>query len=393
MKGLVVPESTEDFTADPVELFFDLAFVFAFSQLVWYLVHFPTWTGAYEAAILFLVIWLVWSTFTWAANAVSGNTRPARAIFLVATAASVPMGASVTTAFGSGGGMFAFGASFIVLMGIGLQLWGLSGDDGLSTAHFQSVLRYGLPNIVAMGFLIIGSFLDEGPRKLLWVLFVASILVAMVVARRGDWIIRPGHFAERHGLIVIIALGEVVVAIGISVVESLTEADGLPQQTLVGLSAAGVLAGLLWWSYFDRVLPALEHRNEELEGRPRAHFTADVYTGFHVFIIGGIIATASAVEEVLLHPSDAVHTEFLVMLAAGIALYFGGIALSAFRAYGIVARERLVATAAIALLAYVGRSWEGVTLLIALDLVLFVSLVAEHLRVEAPSRAAHAHST
>jgi len=390
VKGLTVPETTEDFTADPVELFFDLAFVFAFSQLVWHLVHFPTWTGAYEAAILFLVIWLVWSTFTWAANAVSGNTRPARAIFLVATAASVPMGASVTTAFGSGGGMFAFGSSFIVLMGIGLQLWGLSGDNGLSAAHFQSVLKYALPNIVAMVFLIIGSFLDEGPRKVLWLLFIASILVAMVVARRGDWIIRPGHFAERHGLIVIIALGEVVVAIGISVVESLTEADGLSQQTLVGLSAAGVLAGLLWWSYFDRVLPALEHRNDELDGRPRAHFTADVYTGFHVFIIGGIIATAAAVEEVLLHPTDAVHTEFLVMMSAGFAMYFGGIALAVYRAYLVIAIERLTATAAIVALAYLGRSWDGVTLLIAVDAVLFLSLVAEHIRVEAPSKAAHA---
>lgn len=387
MRGLVVPETTEDFTADPVELFFDLAFVFAFSQLVWHLVHFPTWTGAYEATLLFLVIWLVWSTFTWAANAVSGNARPVRAIFLVATAASVPMGASVTTAFGSGGGVFAFGAAFIVLMGLSLQLWGFSGD-GLSTAHFQSVIRYGIPNLVAMTFLLIGSFLDEGPRKIMWILFVVAILVSMVRARQGDWVVRPGHFAERHGLIVIIALGEVVVAIGISVVESLTEGGELPKPTLVGLTAAGVMAGLLWWSYFDRVLPSLEFRAESLEGRPRAHFTADVYTGLHIFIVGGIIATAAAAEEILLQPTDAVHTEFLVMFAAGLALFFGGIAFAVFRAFRVIAVERLSATVVIAVLAYVGRSWDGVTLLVSVDVVLFLSLVAEHFRVEALTRAA-----
>lgn len=390
MKGLVVPETTEDFTADPVELFFDLAFVFAFSQLVWYLVHFPTWTGAYEAGLIFTVIWLVWSTFTWAANAVSGNARPVRAIFLVATAASVPMGASVTTAFGPGGYMFAFGASFIVFMGLGLQLWALSGD-GLKAAEFQSVVQYGIPNLVGMVFLVGGAFLDEGPRKIMWLLFVASILVSMVRARSGDWIVRPGHFAERHGLIIIIALGEVVVAIGISVVESLTETEGLSNPTLVGLTAAGVLACLLWWSYFDRVLPALEHHSESLDGRPRSHFTADAYTGFHLFIVAGVIALASATEEILLHPTDATHTEFLVMFVGGVALFFGGISLAVFRSYRIIAKERLFAVASIAALAYFGRSWDGVTLLVAVDAVLFLGLVAEHFRIEAPTtRAAHA---
>lgn len=75
MRGLPVPQRTEDFIADPVELFFDLAFVYAFSQLVAHLVHFPTWKGASEGLLLFLTLWFAWSTFTWAANAVSGNAR------------------------------------------------------------------------------------------------------------------------------------------------------------------------------------------------------------------------------------------------------------------------------------------------------------------------------
>lgn len=381
MRGLEVPEPTEDFTADPVELFFDLAFVFAFSQLVSHLVHHPTWAGAGEAGLLFLILWLAWSTFTWAANAVQGNAREVRAIFLVATAASVPMGASVTTAFGSGGGTFAVGASMIVLMGIGLQLWAMSGA-GRTSRQFKSVVRYGTPNVVAMVILVVGAWTEADTRKVLWVLFVVVIFGGMIVARYGDWIVRPGHFAERHGLIIIIALGEVVVAIGIAVVESLSEADGLPNETLIALTAAGALAGLLWWSYFDRVLPALEHRAGELTDRDRAHFVADVYTGFHIFIVAGIIATAAAAEEILLHPKDAVHTEFLVMFVGGLGLYFGGIAVAALRAYRIVAAERIAGFTAIALVAYLGRSWDGVVLLIVVDVILLVTLVAEQLRVE-----------
>lgn len=381
MKGLVVPSRNEDFTADPVELFFDLAFVFAFSQLVSHLVHHPTWTGASEAALLFLILWLAWSTFTWAANAVSGNRREVRAVFLVATAASVPMGASVTKAFGSGGSTFAIGASIIVLMGIGLQLWGI-GSEGTASSEFKTVLQYSIPNLVAIAMLVVGSFLDEGIRKLMWTLFVLAIAVGVFRARQGDWIVRAGHFAERHGLIVIIALGEIVVAIGISVVSSLDEAEGLPNDTLLALAAAGVMASLLWWGYFDRVSPALEHRAETHTGRDRARFVADVYTVAHIFIVGGIIAIAAAAEEMLLHPTDAAHTEFLLMFVVGIALFYGGIAAAVFHAYRAVARERLAAILAIAALAYFGRAWNGLGLLIAVDVVLLAALLAEQRRIE-----------
>ena len=97
MKGIDLPEKTEDFTADPVELFFDLAFVFAFSQLVSRLVYDPDWSGVGETALLFWLIWLPWSQFTWAANAVSGNGRPVRVFFLIATAASIGDSSAIIT--------------------------------------------------------------------------------------------------------------------------------------------------------------------------------------------------------------------------------------------------------------------------------------------------------
>jgi len=380
MRGLVVPEANEDFTADPVELFFDLAFVLAFSQLVSHLVHHPTWEGAGEALLLFLIMWTGWSTFTWSANAVPGSARDVRAIFLVATAASIPMGASITTAYGSGGGTFAICASVIVLMAIGLQLGGFDP----TAPQFQSALRYGIPNMLASIAIIVGGFLDRTPRIVLWIAAILIILYAMWQAGEGQWLVRSGHFAERHGLIIIIALGEVVVAIGLSVIESLSESESLPSQTIWGLAAAGVLAALLWWSYFDRVLPALEHRNESLQGRERGLFTRDVYTGWHVPIVSGIIVAAAGVEEILLHPKDAAHTEFLVMFGGGLGLFYLGIAGAVYRSFRAIAKERLAALVAIAVLLILGRDLDGVALLLIVDGILLVNLVVEHIRIEKP---------
>lgn len=380
MRGLTVPEPTEDFTADPVELFFDLAFVLAFSQLVAHLVHHPTWTGAGEAGLLFLIMWFAWSWFTWSANAVPGSARNVRVLFLVATAASIPMGASITTAFTSGGGTFAICVSVITAMAIGLQL----GAFDTGSPEFRSALRLSSPFALSAVLLIVGGFLDRTPRITLWLVALVIILSAVAKSSDGDWIVRSGHFAERHGLIVIVALGEVVVAIGLSVINSLQDGDSLPSQTMWGLGAAGVFAGLLWWSYFDRVLPAIEHRNESLSGRERSRFTRDVYTVLHIPIVAGIISAAAGVEEILLHPKEPAYTEFLVMFGIGIGLFYLGISLAVYRAYRAVAKERIAALVAIAVLLVAGRNLDGVAVLLLVDAVLLVSLVIEHLRIEKP---------
>ena len=342
-----------------------------------HLVHHPDWTGAWEAALLFGILWLPWSWFTWSANAVPGNQRMVRAVFLVATAVTVPMAASVETAFDSGGATFAVSGAVIMVMSIALQVLALDTDS----ATYQSAIRLGSPVIGAMGLLVIGGFVDGDARVALWVATVVIILVATLFAGSGEWIVRSGHFAERHGLILIIALGEVIVAIGIAVSGSLDE-GGLDGSTRLGLLAAGVFAGLLWWSYFDRVLPALEHKGEQLEGQPRGPYARDVYTWAHAPIIGGVIAAAAAVEEILLHPSDPLPAEFRTMFVFGLGLMALGIALAVFRAWRAIARERLAALAAIVVLALISGSWDGVWLLVAVDVVIFVALVVEHLRIE-----------
>ncbi len=377
MKGITLPDREEDFTADPVELFFDLAYVFAFAQLVSWLVHHPTWTGAAEAALLFVLIWFMWSWFTWSANAVSGNSRPVRLVFLVGTALTVPLAASIEGAFENTG--LVFGGSAAILMVLVVVLSLLSHDR--DSEVFRSIMQFAAPNFAVMGLLVAGGILEDIARVVCWSLALVIIVGSTIAAGSNEWIVRIGHFAERHGLIFIIALGEVIVALGLSFVEA-SEGDEITTSTVAGLVAAGIFAGLLWWSYFDRFSPALEHKGSELQGNDLSRFVRNVFTYWHTFIIAGIIASAAALEEALLHPDDPLYIEFRVMLAAGLALFWIGVIGSVYQYYKVVATERILAVAALIVLVLAGSELKGVWLVALVDLVLFVALVFEHRRIE-----------
>jgi low temperature requirement protein LtrA len=378
VRGIEVPERTEDFTADPVELFFDLAYVLAFSQLVGTLIHDPTWSGVGRTGLLFGLLWLPWQQLTWATNVVSGNGRPVRLVMLAATAVSVPMAASTSTALEEGGAVFAVSLTAIMLLGFAVQ--GLGSERG--TANRQTIVRWVAPNVVAIGVLLTGAAVDGDGRIAVWLVSVAIVLSAMVMAGKGDWVVRAGHFAERHALIIIIALGEVIVAIGLPVIAALERGEGVPGRTVAALVASGVFAGLIWWGYFDRPGPALEHRAEGLASYERGRYVRDVYTWSHAPIVAGIILSAAALEEITLHPSDRVPTAFRVMLFAGLAVATVGVASAIWRAFGAVTRERLVGTAALAALLAVGGTWDGIVLLVAVDAVIAATLLVEHRRIE-----------
>ena len=378
MRGLEVPERTEDFTADPVELFFDLAFVYAYSQLVGVLVHDPDWNHVGRVGLLFALLWLPWSQFTWSANAVSGNSRTVRLLFLAATVFSVPMAASVSTAFDDGGPVFAICLAAITIIGMAM----LALSDDTETSEQAAATEWISINVVALTLLVVGSFLDDGARVGAWIASSVVVLYAMVRAGRGDWVIRPGHFAERHGLITIIALGEVIVAIGIAVVASLEEGAGLAADTVAALAASGGFAGLLWWSYFDRPARALEHRATELSGRDLSRYVRDVYTWGHAPIVAGIIFAAAALEEITLHPGHELSVNFRAMLVGGLALTVLGVAAGVWRAFEAIAKERIVAGIVLAAIAAVAGGLDGVYLLVLVDLVILVTLVVEHRRIE-----------
>ena len=379
MRGVQVPPPEEDFTADPVELFFDLAFVFAFSRLVYLLVHDPTWTGVGEFALLFTLIWLPWTQFTWSANAVAGNDRRVRVAFLVGTVATIPMAASVTTALDDGGMPFAISLGVILSLGLVTMIAGL----GSGSAVYASIVRYSIPNVVAVGVLVAGAFFERDIRIVIWTLAILTVVYGTIRAGDSEWLVRPRHFAERHGLILIVALGEVIVAIGLPVVQALEEGEGLPGSTLSALVASGAFACLLWWAYFDRVNPALEHRHEgHLDPQLRGMYARDVYTYGHLPIIAGVVLIAAALEEITLHPSESLAVSFRWMLYGGMVLFFGGVAAAVWRAFRVVAKERVAGLVLLIVPAALAGSISGLALLVVTNLLLLAILIAEHVRIE-----------
>jgi low temperature requirement protein LtrA len=392
VKGIVVPDREADFASDPVELFFDLVFVFAFSRLVYHLVHHPGWTGFGEFVLLFLMIWLPWTQFTWSTNAVPSNTRPVRLLVLVATVASVPMAGSVTAAFGEGGTTFAISLGIILAMGLLVMILGLPPGS----PEQRSIIDYSIPNWIAIVIAVVGSFLDRDLRIVLWAVALAIVIAGTVRAGRSEWLIRPKHFAERHGLILIIALGEVIVALGIPVVEVLTDDEngGLPSETVASLVLAGIFACLLWWGYFDRPLPALEHRHgQHDDSRDRGRFARDVYTYLHCPLVAGVVMSAAALEEITLHPDEPLHAPFRWLLVGGVAMYLLGVAGAVYRAFGKVAIERVVSAAVVLVAVLALADADGIVLLIAVDLVILVMLAVEQYRVEVQHRSVSIRSS
>ena len=376
------PDRDEDFTANPVELFFDLAFVFAFAQLVSHLVHHPDVEGMLEAALLFWMLWLPWSQFTWSANAVSAHSRPVQAVMLIATIASIPMAAAIETALGDGGFLFAGSVSVIMLMGLVMIIMAApNGSD-----EQKAAVRYGIPNLAAMALFVVGAAFDtQSIRVVIWIVAIAMIAYGTYRAGDGDWTIRAGHFAERHGLILIIALGEIIVAIAVPVLDALSSEDaGLPAETIGALMFAGLFAALLWWAYFDRPQKVFEHRMDSVEGTEKGRMARDVYTYLHSLIVSGVIVAAAALEEITLHPSDELPFEFRVMLLIGLAMFFGGIEFAAMRAFHVVPPERAIAVAVLAVVLLVDLSMKGILLLAIVDLIILATLVLEGRRLEQP---------
>ena len=381
VRGIEVPERAEDFTADPVELFFDLGYVLAFSQLVARIIHDPTWSGVGRSALLLWLLWMPWSQFTWSANAVSGNGRPVRLLFLVGTAACIPMAASVSTAYEGGGPVFVLSLAVIYVLALG-TMW-LATEE--HAALRPALLRLGTASLVSVLVTVGGAFLDGDARVVVWTLSALGVVIGLHQAGQGEWIVRTGHFAERHGLIVIIALGEVVVAIGSPVAATLEAGGGVPSSTLLALVGAGVFAGILWWSYFDRPGPALEHRGETVDGHvARGRFARDVYTLGHLPLVAGIILAAAGLEEMALHPDEPAPAAFRAMLAGGLLLGVLGVTATVWRAFRVVARERVVAGAAIAAVLALASGVDGAWLIVLVDAVLLVALAVEHVRIEHP---------
>jgi low temperature requirement protein LtrA len=299
----------------PLELFFDLVFVFGFTQITGTITEGPTAANLGRGVLIFLVLWWAWGSYAWLTNAVPMSMKLARVV-LCASAAMLVTALAVPTAWEDGGVAFALG--FLVVMVLHTVLFAVAGENPETTR--AAILRLVPTNLGAALLLVVAGMVDGTARPLLWVAAVAISYVGPYLSGVAGFGVHPGHLAERHGLIVIIALGESVVAIG-------SAGDIAVDWGLAGtaLIIMGLLIGL-WWVYFDHEAEDDEAALIAAQGVDRARMARDVYSYLHVPLVLGVVFAAVGIQEALLHRAEPLDPVFAAAFAGGVALYLAALA-------------------------------------------------------------------
>ena len=352
----------------PLELFFDLVFVFALTQVTSLLAHDLSWIGVLRACAVLAAIWWAWAGYAWLTNTVDiDQDIPSRLLMLAAMAAFLVVGLSAPEAFGDYAVLFASAYLVVRLLHVGLYALITRADPDV----FGAVVRLAPGIIAAPTLILIGAFAPEGLwRASLWALALLIDYASPVVAGTGGWRIDARHFAERHGLVIIIALGESVVALGVAAAsEELTT-------TVVTAAVLGVIAiSCMWWLYFDVVAVAAARVLRQLQGRAQVSAARDSFSYLHLFMVLGIVFVALGLKEILLDAQEPFPAVGSVALLAGLAIYLFAHIAFRLRNMRTLNRQRLVV--AVVFLLLMPLSYHLSSLLtLAVATALLVALVS-----------------
>ncbi|CAN5920885.1 low temperature requirement protein A [soil metagenome] len=316
-----------------IELFFDLVFVFAVTQVTAVLEEHLTAVGLVQAVLVFWLVWWAWTQFTWTLNAANTEHSGIELLTMAAVAAAFFMALTVPDPYETTGGWFAASYILVRLIGIAGQWWVSAGD-----AAWRGAIRpWAILSFGGLAAVALAAALPPGPRTVLFAAAVGLDLFSAWRAGSGEWRLYPEHFAERHGLFVIIALGESLIAAGINAGE--LEDTG----TLLAVTVPAVVAACaLWWTYFSRAKDALEEAMHWTPSRYRGRFARDVFSFLHFPIIGGVIGFAVAVVEAVHHPGDHLEPAAALALIIGVALFVGCTGLALLRARAEVPLVRAI---------------------------------------------------
>jgi low temperature requirement protein LtrA len=319
----------------PLELFFDLVFVFALTQVTQLMAGDPSWRGLGQGMLVLAALWWAWGAYAWLTNYIAAEEDRERLLMFAVMAAFLVAALAVPEAFDDHALLFA--VAYAVARWLHIFIFAEANEDVDAAEAIRRLARTALP---APALLIISAFLDGMPQALLWVAALAIDFGGPFVFGVRGFRVSPGHFAERFSLIVIIALGESIVAIGTGI-EGHIDA-GVVSGALLGL----VIACALWWAYFDVVALVSERHFREMRGEHLVRVARDSYSYLHLPMIAGIILVALGVKKAIGHVEDPLETVPAVALFGGIALYYAGHLGFRLRNVRSLNRPRLVATVA-----------------------------------------------
>jgi low temperature requirement protein LtrA len=344
----------------PLELFFDLVFVFAITQVTGFLSADPTWAGLGRGLLLIAALWWAWAAYAWLTNTLDAEEGRVRLTMLAAMAAMLLAALAVPHAFGDDG--ILFGAAYFLVRVLHIALYALGSRADRDV--LGAVLRMTPTALLGPAIILLAGFTDGPLQIALWVGALALDYGGVLVGGGRGWTVSPHHFAERHALIVIIALGESIVALGVgATAEAITA--GVIAAAVLGI----VVISALWWAYFDVVAIVAERKLAEARGAARAALARDSYSYLHMPMIAGIILFALGLKKTLNGWDEPLEIVPAVGLCGGLALYFAAHVAFRLRNVRSLSRRRLVVAAG--LLALVPVATE-VDALVALALVTVV---------------------
>ena len=366
----------------PLELFFDLVFVLALTQCTARMAATPSWQGVAQGLLVLGVLWWSWVGYAWLTSVVDPEEGTVRIAMFVAMAAFLVCALCVPEAFGSDALLFA--CAYGVVRTAHIWLFTLASREDAELRH--SVVGLGVSTAIGVGILVIASFTDGALQGALWALAIVLDAGGPLLFGADGWKLVPGHFAERHGLIVLIALGESIVAIGVGAGHRLT--TGVVTAAVLGM----VVAAAMWWMYFDVVAIVAERRlSRAAVGREQNEIARDSYSYLHFFMVAGIVLLAFGLKQTLGHVGHPLKLVPAVALLGGTALYL--LAHVAFRLRNVHSLNRRRLACALLLLALIpaGIALASIATLAILAALLTALIAYEALRyADARDRVRHA---
>jgi len=362
----------EERRASYLELFFDLVFVYAITQVTGLILGDTSPGGFLRALFVLGMIWWAWSAYAWLTNAIDLHTAVARAAILVGAGASFLVALAVPDAYGDDGLWFALPYLLVRVVHLMVYMYGLRDDR-----EYQLGVLRSLPFWLLSPFLVVaGAFVDGDGRAWIWGAAIALDIAGSLIAGRQTYRVSAAHFAERYQLFIIIALGESIVAVAIGMRE-------LERDVAYGVAAAVAFYGaaLLWWAYFDFAGIGGERALHAVPAERRGRLARDVYTYLHFPMVAGIILFAVAAEKTVAHPGDALSTAGRFALVAGLGLYMLAFVGLRWRVLRRWAYERAAAVPLVALAVLVTPELDALVVLALALGVLSACIAVEAIRL------------
>jgi low temperature requirement protein LtrA len=356
---------------DFVELFFDLVFVFSVTKVVENLHHDVSWSGLGHAILVFWLIWWAWTQFTWSLNASNTEHPFIRIAVLLSTGIAFFMATGVTTAFSAGALNFAIPYVLVKMIG-NIILYFVSIEFPAFRKRLRHWVTFSMGGLIAV---LLGAIL--GGQYQLWLWGLAILLDIYTANTTGggeyEWGFRYAHFAERHGLFVIIALGELLILTG-----SAFAGLAWTGELVLVVTLSVLLTISLWWLYFGQAKEEMEIALATADGDQQSNVAVESYSLLHFLILTGLIALAASLEIAISHPAQPLHFNQTLLLVVGFILFIAGIAAAIWRANQTVMRTRLLITTAASLAILAARNAQVEVLLgIAILAVLAIGVLEE----------------